>query len=379
MRGRVYQQSGVWAFVVDIDRDPVGGRRRQQRRSGFRTKREAQRALTEVLGEVQSGGHVASGAQTLSEWIAEWLPVMAMKVRPTTIRDYENSLAHVTQHLGGVKLRDLRSIAIERTYAALLVEGRRYGGGLSPKSVRNAHTALRRCLADAERHGLVARNPAALVTPPRADRPEMKTWTADELGAFLDHIAADRLVAAFRLLALTGARRGEILGLRWTDIDFDGERLTISRSLTTHSGKPVFSETKTAKSRRTVGLDPDTVTQLRSHRVRQHEERLRAGSAWTDNGLVYCQEDGSPLHPDSVTRLFERRVRDAGLPRIRLHDLRHGWASMALLAGIHPKVVSERLGHATVGVTLDIYSHVAAGLDSDAAIQVAALVPQKSQ
>ncbi len=322
MRGRVYQHSGVWAFVVDIDRDPAGGRRRQQRRSGFRTKRDAERALTEVLKEVQTGGPVASGSQTLNEWVAEWLPVMTMKVRPTTIRDYENSLAHVTQHLGGVKLRDLRSIAIERTYAALLVEGRRYGGGLSPKSVRNAHTALRRCLADAERHGLVARNPAALVTPPRVDRQEMKTWTADELGAFLDHIAGDRLVAAFRLLALTGARRGEILGLRWTDVDLDGERLTISRSLTTHS---------------------------------------------------------SPLHPDSITRFFEQGVRDSGLPRIRLHDLRHGWASMALLAGIHPKVVSERLGHATVGVTLDIYSHVAAGLDSDAAVQVAALVPQKSK
>jgi len=178
---------------------------------------------------------------------------------------------------------------------------------------------------------------------------------------------------AYRLLAATGMRRGEMLGLRWTDFDLVVGRLTINRSLTVVDGALVWSSPKTARSRRSLSLDPETVAVLRSHKVRQVEEQLAAGPAWIGEDLVFCDELGGPLQPDQFTRAFGRAVARADVPVIRLHDLRHTWATQALQAGVHPKVVSERLGHATTGITLDIYSHVQPELDAQAATRVAAL------
>jgi integrase len=187
-------------------------------------------------------------------------------------------------------------------------------------------------------------------------------------------VNVDRLAAAFLTLATTGARRGEVLGLRWTDVDLDAARAAIWQTVIAVQHRVQFGEPKTAKGRRTIDLDAVTVAALREHRKRQAAERLLMGEGWTDHGLVFCRVDGGPLHPERFSRTFTTRVRQLGVPPIRLHDLRHGWATLALADGVHPKVVQERLGHANIGITLDIYSHVTEALHTDAAERVVAAI-----
>jgi integrase len=369
----VHRRGKSWAYVVDVGRDPATGRRRQQTKGGFRTKRAAEDALSETVGALNDGSYVAPDPQTLGEWIDRWLVTMAPKVRSSTLRDYRAGLGRVKDRLGQVKLQALRPLDVEGLYTSLLEDGHRYGGGLAPKTVRNVHIALRRSLADAERFGLVQRNVAALVTPPAPVRAELQTWDAAEVRTFLASVHDDRNGPAYRLLATTGMRRGEALGLRWSDVDLDAARVTINRSLSVVDSELVWSSPKTSRSRRSVSLDPDTTASLRAQRRRQLEERVAAGDAWDDADLVFCDPLGGPLHPDRFTRAFGSAARRAGVKQIRLHDLRHTWATLALQAGIHPKVVSERLGHATTGITLDLYSHVQPELDASAATTVAQL------
>jgi integrase len=235
---------------------------------------------------------------------------------------------------------------------------------------------VRRALKDAVKWGRLARNPADAADPPRvgqAGRPESITWTADQLRTFLEGARGSRYWTAYLVLATTGLRRGEALGLRWADLDLDAGRASIRQTVIAVKHTPLLGTPKTAKGRRTITLDGGTVAALREHRKNQAVERLLMGSGWRDNDLVFCHVDGTMLHPERFTRSFREAVQRLGLPAIRLHDLRHGWATLALQAGVHPKVVQERLGHATVNITLDTYSHVVAGLHEDAAEQVAAL------
>jgi integrase len=202
----------------------------------------------------------------------------------------------------------------------------------------------------------------------------MSTWTADQLRAFLDHTAEDRLHAAFVVLATTGMRRGEALGLRWSDVDLTVGRASIVQTVIMVEHAVRIGSPKTPRSRRTVALDPGTVAVMRRHRQQQLEERLLMGAGFTDRGLVFCRPDGGPLHPERFSRTFAKEAARAGLPPIRLHDLRQTWATLALAAGLHPKIVQERLGHSNVSITLDIYSHVTEGLHSDAADRVAGII-----
>jgi integrase len=200
-------------------------------------------------------------------------------------------------------------------------------------------------------------------------------WTPEQLRAFLAHARTDRLYAAWLLVATTGMRRGELAGLRWVDVDLEAGRASPRRPRVVVVNYAVeVSEPKTAKGRRSVALDALTVAALSEHKRRQAEDRAVVGPGWRDSGLVFTRLDGAPIHPDLISGWFEWLAREAGLPKIRLHDVRHSYASAALAAGIPAKIVSERLGHATVQITLDTYSHVLPGLDAQAAETVARLI-----
>ena len=371
-RGSVRRKDNGWSYRVDLGPDPSTGRRRQLAKQGFRTRKEAETALGALLTSISTGSVVDRSTTTTEEFLSDWLASQEHRLRATTLYSYEKAIERVTRRLGKVPVQALTPLQIEKFYAELLRNGARLGKPLSAKTVRNSHVVLRKALADAERLGLVYRNAAASARPPTAIRKEFATWSSDDLRDFFAGIRDKRIFPALLVLATTGMRRGEVLGLRWSDVDLDAGQLAIVQTLTTINGKPTFGATKSSGSRRVVYIDPQTVSVLREHRKRQREERLIAGPAWTATpDLVFRDEAGVRLQPDLLTRRFSALVDASGLTPIRLHDLRHTYATLALKAGVHPKIVSERLGHATVGITLDLYSHVTPAIAREAAGVVA--------
>jgi len=364
-----------WYVLVDVPAGPDGKRRRRGV-GGFKTKREAKAAEAEALRRIRDGMFVEPSRLTVGAYLTEmWLPSMASQVRATTLGGYRHNVrAYIVPRLGDIPLQRLTTARVGVFYGELVASGGQNGRPLSPKTVRYVHTTLRRALRDAMADGLVVRNVAAQARPPRARRVEMHTWTAAEVGAFLASVREDRLYTGWLMLATLGLRRGELLGLRWSDVDLTTGRIAIRHTLVMVDGKPAMAEPKTAKGRRSLTLAPQVLEAVRGHRAHQAAERLSWGANYTDSGLVITTEDGRPMHPETLSGLFVRQTRRAGLPQIRLHDLRHSVASILLAQGVHPKVVSELLGHATIALTLDTYSHVIPSLQQEAAAVVAAAV-----
>lgn len=380
-RGSVRQAAnGTWFFIVDIG---INGERKQTRRRGFPTQKTAQAELTRVLGSLEQQSYVPPKRQTLGVFLTDiWLPSIEHTVKPGTFESYRRNVRlHIAgRAIGHRQLQQVEPADLNGLYATLM-RGDEEHRRLSARSVAYVATILHRAFRDAVRWQALVRNPADAADPPRPGaRPEMQTWTGAQLHTFLNHVATDRLSGAWRLLATTGMRRGEVLGLRWSDVDLDAGSLRITRTLITtdvqRKGSPGFAwgTPKTKKGRRTVALDPASVTALRQHRTRQLEERMALGANYADEDLLVCKLDGTPLHPKNLSYKFGRAAQAAGLPQIRLHDLRHSHATLALRAGIHPRVVQERLGHANVSITLDTYSHVDLAMQTAAAKLVAALI-----
>ena len=216
--------------------------------------------------------------------------------------------------------------------------------------MKNIHATLHPALAVAMRWGYVVRNVADAVDLPKVITPEMQVWSPEQLRAFLKHVRADRLFAAWMLFATTGMRRGEVAGLRWNDVDLRAGQVKVAKPRVAVRYKVHVSEPKTLKGKRWLALDPATVAALREHRARQAEEHLMVGPGWVESGLVFTWPDGRALHPERFTRWFQQHAHDASLPKIRLHDVRHSYATAALAAGVPAKIVSERLGHANVQI-----------------------------
>jgi integrase/predicted RNA-binding Zn-ribbon protein involved in translation (DUF1610 family) len=351
--------------------------RRRQTKGGYATRREAQAAMSKVAVSVEEQTHVASSRLTLREYLSkEWLPAIEHTIRPTTYGSYVSHVeCHILPALGSVQLQKLAPAQINALYAKLIFAGKRNGQGLTALSVRHVHAVLHRSLKDAVRWGRIARNPADLADPPRvaAHGHELRIWSAEQLAAFLNSQRDDRLYPLWHTLAMTGLRRGEALGLRWQDVDLEAGRLCVRRALIPEGSQVAVHEPKTAHGRRVVALDPQTVEVLQGQAARQAAEQAKS-EGWEDTGLIFTNEGGQALHPWATSRCFRAAVKEAMLPDIRLHDLRHTHATLALQAGIHPKVISERLGHATIAITLDTYSHAIPAMQEEAAAKIAGLV-----
>jgi integrase len=371
------RKSTLWYVVVDLPRG-ADGKRRQKWHGGYRTKKAAEAVRARLVHELTTGFYVEPSSMRLGEWLVDhWLPVVETRVKRTTLQAYRTCVDyHIVPALGGVHLGQLTSQMIIGLYQQLLADGHvKSGAGLSPASVLNVHVVIRKALADAVDAGLIARNPADKAKPPRPHTQggELRYWTPAELRRFLELCEGHRLEAAFRLLAMTGARRGEIAGLRWVDVDLDGARITIRQALVS-VGREVYVSSPKSYRGRTVDLDRDTVEQLRAHRERQLREKAAFYGDWEDSGYVFTKRDGSSLHPRTLSQAFVWLVGKSDLPRIRLHDLRHTYASIAVKAGVPIGVVSERLGHASPEFTLHRYSHVMPGMQREAADTIARVV-----
>jgi len=366
--GEPFRKGKGWAFRCDLGPDPATGKRRQVLRQGYSTKKAATDAQTELRAQVLNGQVVTRSTDTVREYLEQWLAAQSAHVRQTSLHGYEMAVRRINAKVGSARLQSLTVLAIDQLYTGMLADG------LSPKTIRNTHGVLRRALDDAVRTGLLLANPAASARTPSVRRPEFETWTTEEVKTFLSSTADDRLNALWTVLAMTGMRRGEALGLRWSDVDLAKRRLTIVQTRTTAGKNEVIGDTKTDKSRRRIILDDGTVTALRAYKKLLAAEQLAAGEVYdTSHDLVFRDEIGQPIKVDRVTRAFKAAIKAAtDLPAIRLHDLRHSWATRAMEAGVPARVVADHLGHSTTNITENLYQHVRESAARDAVEKVAA-------
>ena len=353
--GSVYQRTdGRWCASVTTE----GGRR--QHFLG-RTRAEVARKLTGALDARERGTLVTGPRQTVGQFFTQWLDAVRPSLRPRTFVGYEQLVRlHVIPQIGALSLAPTPQ-HLQRLYAS------RLEAGLSSTTVNHVHALIHKALSNAVRWGSVHRNIADLVDPPRNRHFEIVTLSPEQARAFLDAAAGHRLEALYVLAVTTGMRQGELLGLRWRDVDVDGASLQVRGSMQATPEGLRIMEPKTAGSRRRVALSKQPIDALRRHRVAQADERLRLGVSGEGVELVFATEAGRPITASILRRSFEPLLRRAGLPRMRFHDLRHTSATLLLGRGVHPKVVSEMLGHTRISTTLDLYSHVSMTMQQQAA------------
>jgi site-specific recombinase XerD len=335
-----------------------------------KSRAEVQQKLAELIRLTNQGRLIRGTPETVGEYLTRWLQDTAkITVSPTTYVVYEGRVKRIIAVLGTMRLTALRESHIQACYATLLER-------LSPRTVQQTHTTLRKALQQAVAWDLLSRNPADAVGVPHAENREMQTLSATDLQRLLAVAQTERNHALWVVLATTGMRLGEALGLKWQDVSAD--RVMIRRTLHPERGKGlVLVEPKTKASRRTIQLGETARRALSAHRKHQVEERLQAGSWWWDQDLVFCNEFGGPLQERTVRAQFRRHLESANLPHIRIHDLRHTVATLLLQEGENPKIVQEMLGHSSITITLGIYSHVIPTMHKSAAAKLDALLNTK--
>ena len=320
-----------------------------------KTRAEVSEKLTKALSDRANGIVYDNENITIGEYLDVWLKGSVYgSVRQSTYdRDTNLVNNHIKPVLGSLKLKKLNSAHVQNFYR------NRLDTGLSASTVRKIHDILRRGLAQAVDWHLTQRNVADVVKPPRPVPKEIVALSTDETRRLLDAAAEDRLEALYVLAVHTGMRQGEMLALRWQDVDIENAVLSVRRTLTRRGGKIAFGEPKTKKSRRSIRLTPQAVDALRAHLERQLRDMEILGDHYQDQGLIFTTDTGAPINPSNLRqRSFTPLLKRAGLPHMRFHDLRHTCATLLLLRGVHPKFVQELLGHATIAITLDTYSHV---------------------
>lgn len=360
-----------WYAVIDLPPSPTG--RRRQKTTTHDTKREAQAWLARTNQELRAG-EVYDTKLTFAQYLTEWLDGK-QALRPSTTVEYRRHIAQIfVPELGHLRLLDLRSHHIEEVFARIAAGNTRRERPISPTTQRRIHATLNSALTTAVRRGLIRRNPAATVELPTPQRATSTTWDRDQAAAFLTATTEDPLHLMYRLLLLGGLRRGEAVGLQWGDLDLDTGTLTVHRQVISLDGELIVGPPKSDAGHRTVPLDRATREQLR---IRMRRARLRW--AWEaeesfESRFVFTRAEGGCYHPVYVSRHFTTLVKRHGLPRIRLHDLRHTSASLGLEGGESLLEVSRRLGHSSIGVTADIYAHVSANTARESTERLAALI-----
>jgi len=365
MQGNLQKRSkGSWRLRYDGPPDG-NGRRRQVTETIRGTRKEAERVLRERIATAENGGYVPKAKDTVNSFLKKWIDTyVATNTTVRTLHGYQGYIdRYITPTIGSIPLQSLTSPQVQKVYADL------QGRGLSANTIGQLHRVFKESLSHAVKWGILSRNVAEAVTPPKAVRNQTNMWDVDTILRFLKATRAGRFGTLYRFATLTGMRRSEICGLKWDCVDLSKSSLSVVNTLQRIAGYGlVEGQPKTPKSRRSIALSPDTVDLMHGIRGRQMEQRLSVGDAWRESGYVFTEVDGSPIVPDKVTQDFARVVKRSGLPYLSFHGLRHVHATLLLLAGTNPKIVSERLGHSNIAITMDIYSHVLPGLQEAAAL-----------
>jgi integrase len=381
MKGSIRQRmKGSWEICIDVGRDSATGKRLRHFESVKGAKKEAQRRLAELMLNIEQGIYTKHPKTlTVAVWLKQWLDsYVESNLAPKTRESYTNELNnYVIPRIGGIRLGELRPHHIQDYIAKALSEGRKLrSGGLSNRTVHYHYRILSKALDDAIKMGLIAVNPCKAVKPPKPPHADIPAVGPDELSRLISALKQSSYYLYYYTLLLTGLRRSELLALKWKDIDLELASAYISHSLhRLENGTIIIKEPKTSRSRRPVDLPLSLVTLLRQHRGDQEVHGLMIEKPLTEDDFVFSNPDKSPLNPHTVTHTFAKLVERGGM-RLRLHDLRHIHATMLLKAGVHPRIVQERLGHSSIATTLDIYSHTVPGLQKAAAERIDALLPK---
>ena len=360
-----------WELAIDLGRE-ADGKRKRKFVNIKGTKAEAQKKLRELLTSLDKGMPLDISKATVGEFLGRWSQdYVSTNTAPSTADGYNFILrCHLIPALGNISLTRLLPHHLQEYYTKALTTGRRDGkSGLSPRTVQHHHRVLSEALSHAVKWGLIARNVADAVDPPRPGRYEPVMLNPEEVEQLLA-VAQAHGSPYYELIytaIYTGMRRGELLGLRWRDVDSDMAVLSVVQTLQRVGGEFILKEPKNARSRRNIALTPDLAILLRGYKVQVEEQRRYLGLPFQDTALVFAHHDGSPLDPSTVSHTSKKIVRRAGLES-RLHDDRHAFATLMMSFGVNPKVVSEMLGHPTIATTMDIYSHVPLGLQKEAAL-----------
>lgn len=377
MRGRIIKRKGSsnYTIVLQLGLNPATGKRKQQWITAGPSKREAEKQMTKLIHELDSGMFVKPDKTIMKDYLEKWLSDYAKpNLSPRSYDRYTGIInKYLIPELGSIQLTQLRPEHLQRHYTTGL------NRGLSALTIRYHHALIHIALKTAVKWGLVNRNVADAVDPPRFKRSAMQTWNEDEINRFLEAAKDSHYYPLFYTALFTGMRRGELLALRWQDVDFIYSQIYISRSLhQLRNGSYIFTQPKSEKSRRTIALSSSLFLVLNEYRKTKEAEALLLGQTLNDADLVF-NNSGKPLRPNTVTYAWERIAARNGIKVIRLHDARHTHASLMLKQGIHPKIVQERLGHASIQMTLDTYSHVAPGIQEAAAESFDKLLKRDSQ
>lgn len=354
MRGHIAKKGKKYYIVVDIGN---GADRKQKWLSGFNSKKDAEKEMPRVLNELNQGTYVEPSKQSYSDFLDAWLKNKRNKLSPNAYNNYEmNIRVHIKPALGHFKLSKLNSLAIDNFYTEL------EDNGLSSATIRKIHTIVRSSLEYAKDYQFISRNPVSVVKPPSIQHKDIQVWEEKDMMRFLESVKDEYDYIIYHLALFTGMRRGEILGLKWSDIDYDNQKIRVMRSYS----KFGFTKGKTDNARRVIDIDDDTVATLKNHHKTIKENKMCCGKDYSDNNLVVCRADGNPVDVRNVNRRFTKLCERHEMPKIRFHDLRHTHATIMLGIGKPVKIVSERLGHHKVEMTLNTYAHLLPSMQLEA-------------
>lgn len=360
-RGSIIKRNGWYSIVLNLGCDPTNGKRTRKWESGFRTKREAEKRLAELIHQIESGINVQLSRDDFGGFLTEWLEsYVATRVRARTLEGYRQRSKHIIDSLGRIRLADLRPNHLANYYNDK-------SDYLSPGTLIKHHNLIRNCLSHAVKWNLIIRNVAEAVEPPRARKKEMRALSVPEIHTFLSACPQGPWHTMFHTLIWTGLRRSELLGLRWSDLNLEMASMQVRQSLVRlQDGRYVIEQPKTSKGIRSLDLAPSTCISLNAHRENQKRDAALLGIPFFETHFVFGHPDGSPRTPSTVTQQFRRTAKRAGFSNVRLHDLRHTHASLMLQQGTDMKTISTRLGHSSVAFTMDTYAHMLPGMQKSA-------------
>lgn len=370
MKGTVFKRSpGVFLIAIDHGRDANGKRIRKWRT--FRgTKREAQDECARLITELRTGNYLEPSKTTVAQYLDHWLADVKTRVSRKTHERYgEICRNNIVPLLGQVRLSELKPIHISKAWGKALESGRVDGGPLSTRTVHHMHTVFKSALEKAVDWEMLLRNPAAKIEPPKVAKKLITTYDMPEIGKLVGLLVEQRIYIPSFLSAMTGMRRGEVAAVRWKWVDLDAGKLTVVESVE-QTNNAVAIKTPKNNRARVIALGPTIVAALRAHRAAQAQELLKLGVRQSGDTLVCSHADGSLMHPRWISKKWAETIKESGLPRRGFHHLRHAHATQLLANGVHVKVASERLGHSTTGITMDLYQHVMPGMQEDAAAQI---------